>query len=87
LNTKEDLMKTSSQRTNVKGVTDLMEFARSGPLMQAFILEAIRRYACQVADADLADLDSPLISGAAWRRCGREALDAIDSHLGAPAAH
>jgi hypothetical protein len=70
------------QSTNVEVVTDLMEFARSGPLMQSFILYAVLRYAEQVANAEPASFESPMLSGAAWHRCGREALDAISAHLG-----
>ncbi|KAF1049307.1 hypothetical protein [Xylophilus sp.] len=72
-----------SRRTNTEVVTDLMGFARSGPLMQAFVLEAISRYAKQVQAADPRLLDSPFLSGAAWQACADEAVAAINKHLGA----
>lgn len=32
------------RQTNVEFITDLMDFSRSGALMQAFVIEAIGKY-------------------------------------------
>lgn len=39
------------------------------PLMQAFVLQGVEQFAKQVLAADPATLDSPFISGQAWREC------------------
>lgn len=71
-----------SRKTNTQFITDLMEFAKSGPLMQAFVLEAISKYAERCAEADPSVFDSPLMNGTAWHRCAVEARAALKSHLG-----
>jgi hypothetical protein len=70
------------RKTNTKFVRDLMEYARSGPLMQAFVVEAISKYAERCAAADPPDFDSPMLSGVAWHACAVEAKAAITAHLG-----
>lgn len=67
--------------TNTQMLTQLMEFAKAGPLMQAFILEAIGRYAKECAKQDPAVFDSPILVGAAWHSCAVEARDTIEKHL------
>lgn len=62
-------------KTNVEFVADLMNFARSGPLMQAFIIEAMARYAAECLEHPADTFDSPLLSGKAWLACAAE-LDA-----------
>lgn len=69
-------------KTNTQVVRGLMEFAKSGPLMQAFVIEALRRYADQCAAADPAVFDSPLMSGRAWHACAVEAQQTLAQHLG-----
>ena len=56
----------STRKTNTDCIVELMEFSPTGALAQAFILEAIKRYARAVAAADPAKLDSDLLSGEAW---------------------
>ena len=70
-----------ARKTNTEFLTDLMDFAKSGPLMQAFVIEALSKYAERCASADPAVFDSPLLSGAAWHRCAVEAKEAIAAHL------
>ena len=69
------------RKTNTQFLKHLMEFSRSGPLMQAFVLEAVSKYADRCAAADPADFDSPLMSGAAWHACAVEAQQAMKEHL------
>lgn len=52
--------------TNVKYLTEIMEFSRFGPLAQAFVIEALARYATEIKACKSEDLDSPGLSGAAW---------------------
>jgi predicted nucleic acid-binding Zn ribbon protein len=63
-----------THKTNAERVHDLMTESEAGPLMQAFVLEAIRRYADQVlADGEPADNPRAFISPAAWHRCAQAA--------------
>ena len=71
-----------ARKTNTEALTDLMEFARSGPLMQAFVLHAISHYAEKCAAQDPATFDNPFMSGRAWHACAIEARDHINKHLG-----
>ena len=57
-------MKTK-QKTNVQFIRHLMETSRHGALMQAFVLEAIERYAVLCSKAGAEAFDSSLLSGAA----------------------
>jgi|HubBroStandDraft_1064217.scaffolds.fasta_scaffold198047_2 hypothetical protein len=69
------------RRTNTAFLRDVMEHSPTGALMQAFVLEALRRYADAVAAADPADLDSALISGTAWHKCATHLQAALAAHL------
>lgn len=69
-------------KTNTEAVVELMDWAKSGPLMQAFVLEAIRKYADLCAAADPSALDTPMLNGRAWKRCAVEAQQALTQHLG-----
>jgi len=64
-------------KTNIQLVTDLMTHSQQGVLMQAFIIEAIARYAEQVKASPLPD--NSFISTQAWSACADEALDAINN--------
>lgn len=67
--------------TNEELTARLMRFAKSGPMMQLFILTAIHKYADQCVKAGAATFDTALLSGAAWVLCAKEALENIDRHL------
>ena len=62
-------------KTNIQLVTELMTHSQQGVLMQAFIIEAIAKYAEQVKANPLPD--NSFISAQAWGACADEALDAI----------
>ena len=68
--------------TNEELTARLMRFAKSGALMQLFILTSIQKYADQCVKAGAATFDSGLLSGDAWIRCAQEALANLDRHLG-----
>lgn len=62
--------------TNEDLVVDLMNFSPVGPLSQVFIMEAIRRYAEQVADAP--PIEHGLINGNSWKACAVDILERCD---------
>ena len=62
-------------KTNIQLVTELMTHSQQGVLMQAFIIEAIAKYAESVKASPLPD--NSFISAHAWGACADEALDAI----------
>ena len=66
------------RKTNIQVVTDLMTHSKQGVLMQAFIIEAIAKYAEQTKVAPAWSTES-FISEAAWRACADEALEAINN--------
>ncbi|MBT2325509.1 hypothetical protein J7E62_24555 [Variovorax paradoxus] len=69
------MARTPKRKTNTEFVTDAMEFSRRGALIQAFVMEAILRYAKRVAAGKPEDFDNPMISGEAWHDCGVELVE------------
>lgn len=61
-------------KTNVEKIQELMTRSPAGPLMQAFILEAVRRYAEDIINEGVPE-DNPraLISPKAWYTCAEVA--------------
>lgn len=72
----------NGRESNVQLISRLMERAKSGPLAQVFVVEAVRRYAEQCATADASKMDLGPISGAHWKRCAVECHEEITRHLG-----
>lgn len=68
--------------TNEQFVLRLMRFSDHGALMQAFILEALRRYAEQCVKAGPEVFESPLLSGKAWHGTAQEALKELEARHG-----
>jgi hypothetical protein len=68
--------------TNADFVARLMEFSRCGPIAQLFIIESVRRYAEQCAEADPKKMETGIISGAMWKRCAQEIHAEVTKHLG-----
>jgi hypothetical protein len=66
-------------KTNIQLVTDLMTHSQHGVLMQAFIIEAIAKYAELTKEAIGKPEWAPnsFISAKSWGACAEEALDAI----------
>ena len=71
-------MKYVKPKTNIQVVNDLMTHSKQGVLMQAFIIEAIAKYAEQTKVSP-AWANEGFISEAAWRACADEALEAINN--------
>lgn len=67
--------------TNSEFIDRIMSFCPTGALVQAFVLEALRRYAEDVADPAVQIPDTPLLSGQAWKRTGVWVLDQVEQHL------
>lgn len=68
-------------KTNVQLINDLMSHSKQGPLMQAFLIEAIHAYAKQV-NASKSNPEwaaQAFISWQSWGACAEEALDAINN--------
>lgn len=54
--------------TNEQFIARIMSFGcPTGPLIQAFVIQALRNYAEAVSDAPAESLDSPLLSGESWK--------------------
>jgi hypothetical protein len=64
---------------NIEFIARLMAEARTGPLMQALVIESLARYATQVADSDPEQCGNMLINGHAWHACAKEALAALNA--------
>jgi hypothetical protein len=69
------------RKTNVEFVTEIMEHAASGPLMQAFVIEALAKYARACVEASAESLDTPMLNGFAWKRCAIELDAKLAQHL------
>jgi hypothetical protein len=64
------------RETNTKFVARLMEQSSTGPLMQAFILEALRDYSARMLAAE-PPADTGFISWTAWHACAAETDQAL----------
>lgn len=78
----EERAQRNKRKTNVEMLTNLMEFSAAGPLIQAFVLTAVEKYADQCIAAGAAKFESGLMSGEAWIRCAVDAKKHVAEHLG-----
>lgn len=69
------------RKTNMQVVKQMMEHSQYGALSQAFIMEAISRYADQCAAADPAMFDSPMMHGASWVGTAKEIQATLKAHF------
>lgn len=66
------------RETNTRFVVRLMDQASTGPLMQAFILEALRDYSAKILATETpADADTGFITWTAWHACAAETDQAL----------
>lgn len=65
-------MSAATRLTNEEFVAELMQFSNFGALSQVFVIEAIRRYADQVAAAQPSEVDTPFLSGPVWIGVAKE---------------
>jgi hypothetical protein len=77
--TRRKQVKKVKHVTNVELINKLMTHSQQGVLMQAFIIEAIAKYAELTKEAVGKPEWAPnsFISAGAWGACAEEALDAI----------
>lgn len=66
----------TKRKTNVQFVADLMDFSKSGALMQAFVIEALRHYAEITAEA-APWTNITFIDQGAWKACAKEVTSAL----------
>lgn len=66
---------SKKRETNVQFVKRIMEYG--SPLRQAFVIEAISKYAAACAKEDAKTFDSPFLHGASWVQVAKE----IDAEL------
>ena len=71
-----------ARETNEELVARVMSFPKSGPLMQIFVIEALRRYAEQCAETPPEKMNFGPINGNAWKRCAVELHGELSKHLG-----
>ena len=64
-------------KTNTQLINSLMAYSKQGVLMQAFVIEAISKYAESVKANPLPD--NAFISAQAWDNCANEVLEAVNS--------
>lgn len=68
--------------TNDAFMKELMNFGPTGALQQVFILQAITKYAEQVAQATLEELESPFVNPAAWQATAKHILKRYSENYG-----
>ena len=69
----------AKRKTNIELVTDLMTHSQQGVLMQAFIIEAIAKYAEQTKVSPPWSKDNTFISEESWRACADEVVEAVNN--------
>lgn len=69
--------------TNVAFVARIMNFSKSGPLAQLFVVEAIRKYAEACSKAEPKAMDIGFITGQQWKRTAEEIHAEMEKHLSA----
>ena len=65
--------------TNVEFVTDLMEFSDNGPMIQAYVLEALRLYSDSVVQYQDQIPEDGFISRRLWVSCAEEVLKKLEA--------
>ena len=73
--------------TNTQVLTNLMEFARTGPIMQMFIMDALSKRADAIVAAGIDKVreafgPNNMVSPDAWFAAAQELKAALDRHLG-----
>lgn len=69
------------RETNTEFVTRLMEYAKTGPLMQAVIITGLQYYASQVVAQPASKFDSAFLNGQAWVDCAAELKRELEERL------
>lgn len=64
--------------TNVEFITELMEFSRNGPVIQAFVLQSLEVYAKTVIERQEEIDEGGFISRRLWVACAEEIVKKIE---------
>ena len=77
---RSDFDETLSEQpqTNIEFITELMDFPRSGPLMQGFVMTALEKYALRSKSITEEEWGQSMISLPAWKMCANEILEKLD---------
>ena len=67
------------RKTNQQVVMNMMNYSAAGGLKEAFILQAIERYAQEIVNSEPWSENS-LISFAAWQTCANEVIATLKEH-------
>ena len=67
--------------TNVEFVTELMEISRNGPMIQAYVLEALRLYSDSVVQNQDQIPEDGFISRRLWVSCAEEVLEKLEGRI------
>ena len=74
---------THVPRTNQQMLREIMSFSRFGPLAEVFVMEAVVKYADEVAAATPDQVEGGgLINGSAWIGVAKEIKTKLDAHYG-----
>lgn len=76
------MAKINRGTNNVQFVTELMERASAGPLMQAFVLQALISYSTRCIEAGAQAFDNDLLHGQSWVDCAKEVKDELETRVG-----
>ena len=77
-----ELSKPLRRKTNTEFVSDIMNFCPYGALAQVIVIQAVDQYCQQMAEAPVAELNHPLIDGAAYKACAEWILAQYKQHYG-----
>ena len=72
-------------QSNVEFLTELMDFAQTGPMVQMIIIEGITRYVDDIlkdTDTTKKQMEKTFISGEAWIKSAREIKSALNEKYG-----
>lgn len=67
-----------SRTTNVEFMVELMEFSDNGPIIQAYVLEALRLYSDSVVQNQEQIPEGGFISRKLWVSCAEEVLAKLE---------
>ena len=65
--------------TNVEFITDLMEISNNGPMIQVYVLEALRLYSDSVVQNQDQIAEDGFISRRLWVSCAEEVLEKLEA--------
>jgi hypothetical protein len=68
-----------TKSTNVEFITELMEFSKHGPMIQAYVLEALRLYSDSVVQNQDQIPECGFISRRLWVGCATEVLEKLEA--------